>query len=220
MIVRAVLVGVAFAASLASSAAQRAVPVDSEPRHRVVYADARAKVIDAVLPPGDATLFHTHARDNVPVAIEGGRIRTEIAGGATAETDVKTGAVSFARGGYTHRIANVGPGTVHFVDVELLSPDARPAGDTEAPNAPGLAIEFENERVRVYRVRLDPGAATGLHTHATAAVWVSVTGGRVSAGAVTRDLAPGSYGWATAGVPHAIRNEGTSPVELVEIDWR
>jgi quercetin dioxygenase-like cupin family protein len=221
MIARAVLGGCAVAATLLPApGAQRAVPVDSEPRHHVVYVDARAKVIDAVLPAGDVTMFHTHARDNVPVAVEGGRIRTDVVGGTTTESEVKTGAVSFAAGGYTHRIANIGPGRMRFIDVELLTPADAPTGDAEALRVPGLDLELENARVRIYRARLEPGASIGPHTHATAAVWVSVGGGRAAIGRVTHDLAPGAYGWAAAGAPHAIRNTGTSPVELVEIDWR
>ena len=34
---------------------------------------------------------------------------------------VKTGQVSFAAGGYTHIVRNVGPTPLHFIDVELLT---------------------------------------------------------------------------------------------------
>ena len=57
---------------LAVSASRESVPVEREPMHRVVFENALVRVIDAAVPAGAATLYHTHARDNVPVTVAGG----------------------------------------------------------------------------------------------------------------------------------------------------
>ena len=114
--------------------AQTIVPVEQEPVHTVVFENALVRVIDAALPVGHATLYHTHSRDNVPVAVAGGRVATIVLGREAVESTVKTGQVSFAAGGYTHIVRNVGPTPLHFIDVELLTsaPAAAPAPATTA----------------------------------------------------------------------------------------
>lgn len=52
------------AACLLLAALQTGVPVTEEPRHRVVFTNGYVRVIDASLPVGDVTLFHTHDLDN------------------------------------------------------------------------------------------------------------------------------------------------------------
>ena len=59
---------------------QSAVPVLNEPRHHVKFENKYVRVIDASVPIGDATLFHTHSIDNVPIAISGGKLKTQLAG--------------------------------------------------------------------------------------------------------------------------------------------
>ncbi|HEX5631697.1 MAG TPA: hypothetical protein VFX50_00645, partial [Gemmatimonadales bacterium] len=137
-------------------AAQLAVPVGEEPMHRVVFANDRVRVIDAVLPPGSVTLYHVHDRDNLPIAVAPGRVSVQPLGGAVAESDVALGEVSFAAGGYTHRVGNPGTAEVRFIDVELLGgASAMPSRRAATPPAHELVIE--NGRVRVYRVVLVPG---------------------------------------------------------------
>ena len=56
------------------------IPVIDEPRHRVVYEDARVRVLDVRVPPGDVTLEHGHDRDlaTVYLAPSSSRIRNAV----------------------------------------------------------------------------------------------------------------------------------------------
>src|SRR6187200_1973009 len=98
------------------------VPVEREPRHHVVFENAAVRVIDARLPAGDTTLYHTHTADNVPVVIRGGSMTIQPLGGARQSASPRTGDASFARGGYTHQIVNVGREALQFLDVEVHAP--------------------------------------------------------------------------------------------------
>lgn len=42
----------------------------------------------------------------------------------------------------------------------------------------GTALWFENERIRVWELRLEPGDRAPFHTHATAYFWTCVSAGR------------------------------------------
>ena len=54
---------------LLPSVVQSPVPVSSEPRHHLKFENAYVRVFDVMVPPGDQTLFHTHANDYLFVSI-------------------------------------------------------------------------------------------------------------------------------------------------------
>jgi quercetin dioxygenase-like cupin family protein len=204
---------------------QSAVPVLKEPRHIVKFENKYVRVIDASVPVGDATLYHTHGIDNVPVAVSGGQLKTQLAGKEATFSTVATGAVSYARATYTHQITNVGNTHVRFIDAEILQ---SPGGASKTPlleNVTGTTLEIDNERVRVYRVILEPGQSTGLHRHKLARLSVIVSKGKVAMESPkqkiqTVDFNPGDYRWQTGEITHAIKNIGTSRFEMIDIEWK
>ncbi|MBA2645171.1 MAG: hypothetical protein H0U81_00090 [Pyrinomonadaceae bacterium] len=210
---------------LIPQAAQKSVPVGEEPRHRVVFSNKYVRVIDAEVRAGDTTLFHTHTEDNVPVAISGGRMRTEVMGGKVSESSVETGGVWFARGTYTHKISNTGRTTLRFIDAEILASPGTASSDAPLDKVPGLKLEIENERVRIYRVKLAPGQKTGMHSHALAGLDVAITRGKVAVVSGDRqqkaaEVKPGEFSWRAGAGDHSIENVGQSIYEAVEIEWK
>ena len=205
---------------------QAAVPVLKEPRHIVKFANKYVRVIDASIPVGDATLYHTHSIDNVPVAVSGGQLKTQLIGKEATFSTVATGTVSYARETYTHQITNVGNTHVRFIDAEVL---ASPGNGTNIPppleHVTGTTLEIDNERVRVYRVILEPGQSTGIHTHKLSRLSVIVSKGKVAIESPkqkirTVDFNPGNYRWQDGETTHAIKNIGTSRFEMVDIEWK
>ena len=204
---------------------QAPVPVLKEPRHKVKFENQYVRVIDAVLPPGDATLFHTHGIDNIPVAVSGGKLKTEVIGQAGAiHSSVETGAVSFAKAAYSHRIANVGESTVRFIDAEILSsPGEADPGPLE--NVKGYELVLDHERARIYRVVIEPGQMTGRRRRALSGLTVAVSGGKIaveSQGEKARieESRTGDYQWVTGKRTYTIRNVGKTRYEAVEIEWK
>ena len=216
----------ALAALLSTPVALRAqtiVPVEQEPVHKVVFENDLVRVIDAALPVGHATLHHTHARDNVPVAVAGGRVATVRIGGEPVESAVTVGQVSFAAGGYTHVVRNVGTTPLHFIDVELrtsapaVAAVPRPA---PPPSLAGHALELANARVRVHRVVVGPGRRLEAHRHAGPLLEVIAGGDVVAHGAASPSSArSGQYRWHGDGAVDAVLNTGRVSYEVVEIEW-
>jgi quercetin dioxygenase-like cupin family protein len=71
---------------------------------------------------------------------------------------------------------------------------------------PEHSVEVDNERVLIYRIRLDPGDSIPVHTHRRG--WVSVT---------IRGPQPGVGAWHEAGEANPVV-AGTYPLEVVEIE--
>ncbi len=202
--------------------AQTIVPVEQEPAHKVVFENALVRVIDAALPVGHATLYHTHSRDNLPVAVAGGRVATTVLGRASVESGVKTGQVSFAAGGYTHDVRNVGPTPLHFIDVELLT--SAPAAASSSPAASlrlwAMSWSSATRASLVHRVIVAPGRRLEAHKHAGAVLEVLVGGDAVAHGAGTAaPVAAGAFEWHSEGAVDAVRNAGRVPYEVIEVEW-
>ena len=178
--------------------AGNSVPVDQEPQHKVVFKNDFVRVLDATLPPGYVTLNHRHDVDNVSVTMSNGR------DGEAALRNI--GRASFAKGGYSHSVTNMGPGVMRFIVVELIKAD-RP--NVSATILPKHTLETENDRVRIYRVKLNPGESLESHQHAAGFVEVTVTGSRE----------PGASAWHATGESATLR-AGEQPLELVELELK
>jgi quercetin dioxygenase-like cupin family protein len=212
--------------AVASLPRQTAVPVSKEPRHHVKFENEKVRVIEAIIPPGDTTLFHTHSRDNVPVAISGGKLKIELLGRAPTFSTSETGAVSFAKATYTHRITNVGETTLHFMDAEIVASSGRSKDVPPLDMAHGMSPVMDNEQVRVSRLKLAPGESTGIHSHHLPRLMVVIVGGKVAnepgqgGTPVVEELKTGDFRWYEGREKHSLENAGKSRVELVNIEWK
>jgi len=187
-----------FAGSLLLAQAPQAVPVDQEPQHKVVLKNDFVRIIDATLPPGYVTLNHTHAVDNVSVTVANGRE------GEAGQRGL--GRAGFSKGGYSHSVTNSGAAIMRYIVIEPFKSD-KPG--VEAATLPHHALERENERVRIYRVKLATGESLESHTHATGRVQVSVAG----------PDGAGKWAWIGGGENRPVRVSAEGPaVEFVEVE--
>ncbi len=142
------------------------MPIEQEPRHRLVFVNEFVRIIDAMLPPLYVSQNHTHTLDNVSVTI--------LPGLDGAQGQARVGFAGFSRGGYSHIITNPNTAPMRFIAVELRAPDGSGAGE-EMPQ-PNHTTVLSNTRVRVSRVRLDAGQGIAEHTHQAGYVSVVVRG--------------------------------------------
>jgi len=176
-----------------------AVPVDKEPNHHLVFVNDFVRVVDARLPPGYKSLSHTHGQDNVAITISPGR--------GDAESLARIGRAGFSKGGYSHTVTNSGSIELRFIDVEILKGDK--SGAAPFPGVPGHELESENDRVRIYRIKLVPGESLPLHRHTGGWLAVTVAGGD----------GPGSYRWHEGGTDSPLKANQTA-LEIVELEPR
>jgi quercetin dioxygenase-like cupin family protein len=177
-----------------------AIPVEQEPRHRLVFVNDFVRIIDAVLPPLYVSQNHTHAFDNVAVTI--------VSGLAGSQGQARVGFAGFSRGGYSHVITNPNTSPMRFIDVELRAGDRPlpPAGDfTDQPNH---VMVLNNARVKIARVKLEAGRTLPDHQHAAGYVSVVVRGTE----------GPGTWRWHGAGEAATTLDAGKQPLEVVEVE--
>ena len=181
----------------AQAPAPATVPVDQEPKHKVVFKNDFIRVLDATLPAGYVTLNHAHAVDNISVTMSNGRE------GEAALRGI--GRAGFSKGGYAHTVTNSGPGVMRYIVVEPLKADRANAVAAVFPNH---TVETENERVRIYRVKVAAGESIETHAHAAGRLEVTVTG----------PSGPGASLWVAGGENHQLKAGAGAALEIVEIE--
>ena len=199
------------------------IPVGKEPHHRVVYEDARLRVLDVNIPPGVATLDHSHDHDLVTVSIGQAdtRIRTpgEDWGAVRPRRPLgDTSAVEYAGKQGVHTIQNVGPDPYRLLAVE----NVKQSGWKVPPAAPGPGVKVvaEARAFRASSVRLKAGE-TVRRAYAVPSVVVLISGNAlVSAqGREPRRLDQASR-WTVVGTTGAVTvaQQGSGEARLVEIE--
>ncbi len=201
--------------------AQETVPVDHEAKHHLVFENAHTRVFDVVVPPGDSTLYHVHAHDYVYVTLGAAKLDAQPLGGAITALPLADGEVRYTKGPITHRVINRATTPFHNLTIEVLEPTGVPL----APRAAGVGDSvLENDRVRVTRFVLEPGATLVRAARRGASLTVAVNSGRldIRSGDIVAATAvkPGWFRWMDPGRGDAIVNDGRTKVELVGIEWK
>lgn len=204
------------------ASAQSPVAVSDEPRHHLKFENQYTKVFDVVVPPGDATLFHTHSNDYVFISIGAADLNAQVMGADAAPLPLKDGETRFTKAPIIHRIENKGAAPFRNITIEILRSSGAPDSIEEIA---GHTVVIDNERVRVERLILEPGQTTGLHKHTLPGLGVAVSGGNVvieSPGqkAQTVELKAGDFRWRDGATTHSIKNIGKSRFEAIDVEWK
>ena len=207
-----------------SGTADSPVEISGEPRHHPKFENEFVRVLDVTVPAGDATLWHVHRNDNVVVTLGGASLRLEKIGAPTSEVQWKPGDVNFGKATYTHRAINIGTTTFHNLTIELLKSPGVAAN--QASESAARQPILENDRVRVYRVALEPGQSTPVHTHSLPGLAVSLFTSEIEVttkGKATPDrltLPAGDVRWRAGAVTHSIKNVGQTVFVGVDIELK
>jgi uncharacterized protein (DUF885 family)/quercetin dioxygenase-like cupin family protein len=129
-----------------------------------------------------------------------------------------TSTTSYSDQPLTHRITNGGDRLYRFLAIT----SAGTGDDTNADHGFQGRAELTNRWFRAYRITLAPGQSTSPHKHTSESVIIQVSDGQgLAAGSMTWELSEqGRWGWFDAGASHEIRNTGTVPLEVIEVDVR
>ena len=222
LVLLSVLTSFPFVNLQQSNSPQSPVEISGEPRHHPKFENEFVRLWDVTVPAGDTTLWHAHRNDNVVVSFGDVKLRIETLGRDPVEGPWKFGEVRFSKATYIHRAMNVGTTSFHNFTIELLK---TPGGAT-LTKVPGREPVLENERVRVFRVALDPGQSGPMHTHTvpilaialTAAELEVTTEGKAQPERVKRP--EGNVLWRSEPVTHAIKNVGKTRYEGVDIEFK
>ncbi|MBL8547501.1 MAG: hypothetical protein JNL81_13630 [Hyphomonadaceae bacterium] len=204
-----------------------APPVEHASFHQLVFANDDFAVLNNRYPPGGDSGFHTHYRDIFYVVIQsapqsGQRVGQPL----TAAPLVQVGAAGYSANGLeprVHRIVNSDEGPSQFIVVELRRP--RPRGDAASTREGPYVQIVDNERMRAWRLILEPGQSVPIISQGGNGVRVVVRGGLLTTSTPdlpdqTLFLRAGDFAVQNSGSTRALRNTGTEAIELVEIELK
>ena len=210
---------------------ERAVPIERAPYHLPVFTNEYVTVLNIYVPPQRNTGYHTHSRDSVSVNVEDADMTNQDLGKPQAEPTQRAarGRATFAgystQGPRSHKASNVGPTPFH--NVSFIFRSQKPWGFTPSSRAdvPGYVPVMDNERVRGWRLVLEPGQAVAAITQQAPGIRVVVNGGELVEGVPGQpdrgmSLKLGEFYWQDSGVTRAVRNSGTTRVEIVEFELK
>jgi quercetin dioxygenase-like cupin family protein len=221
------LVGLlAFPACAEDTGKPTVVPVKKAAFHLFTFEDENMSLENVTLPPGRSTRYHSHDQDLVFVITAGAKITNQVLGREPVELEFKQGEVRFA--GYTktpgvHQIANVEKDkTMQLLAVAIVYPD--PGRYTVSSRPAKYEVALDNDRVRAWRLKLDPGeSAPAIRQTAPGARFV-VAGGTIAEkrnGTPDQPLVLKNHDFmSTPAEERGIENIGNGPVELVEIELK
>lgn len=204
-----------------------AVPVEQASYHVPVFSNDYVIVLNVFIPSGRESGYHRHSLDLLAVLMsDTARTNQTLGGEPIARPAVARGTVTFtpyAREPLVHRVALQGESPFHNLVVEL-QPFA-PGRFMVSSRGEGYTQILDNERVRVWRLVLEPGQTAPAITQSAPGVRIVVDGGELVElvpGQPERAKAPrsGDFFWQDAGTTRVVRNIGTTRLDLVELELK
>jgi hypothetical protein len=230
------VVGASFAAlacaavlpALAQSE-EKGVPIIQAPFHVPAIKNEYGTVLIINIPPGRNSGYHIHSQDSFSVNIEAADMTNQNLGSSEVSPPnrAQVGRILFTPyykdGERTHKATNVG--NSHFHNVSFLFSSRTPHGFTPSTRPAGYEQIADNERFRAWRLALQPGQSVPAFMQGAPGMRVVVSGGELtesSPGQPDRGMKPrtGEYFWQEAGVTRAVRNSGTTPLNIVEVELK
>ena len=223
----------AFACALAGPALAQneevGVPILKAPYHLPVFTNEYVTVLKIFIPPGRNTGYHTHTDDSVSVNM----VPADMTNQNLGSSEVSRGERALrGRAAYTpyskesprtHKATNIGQTPFH--NVSFIFRNRAPGRFTPSSraNVPGYVQIMDNERVRGWRLVLEPGQSAAAMTQTAPGLRVVLDGGELVEsvpGHADRGwmLGTGEFYWQEPGVTRALRNIGTTRIEIEEFE--
>src|SRR4051812_45446641 len=198
----------------------------AEPSSKL-FENEYVNVVRALEKPHVKGKFHEHKTNRVMIYLQSGTQRFEYQNGSKPETfNWKEGEVKWSPAGGMHSPEVTTDEPFNIVEVELKKPGTGKkvtgAQDVLKVDPKHYKLEFENDQVRVIRVKVGPHESIPMHEHALNRVSVVLTDQNVrstdSQGKVeTVQHKAGEASWGTAKI-HKEKNLNDKPLEMIIVE--
>jgi hypothetical protein len=209
---------------------ERAVPILQAPYHLPVFRNEYITLLNVNVPPGKTTGYHIHTGDSVSVNIGAADMTNQDFGATTVSPPQRgePGRVTYAdyrKASKTHKAVNVGTTTFHNISFIFNSPAPWRLTPGSRDGKAGYTQVIDNERVRGWRLVLEPGQSAAPITQQSPGIRIIVQGGDIVEkvpGRPDRPMQPhtGEFFWQDALIMREVRNVGTTRIELVEFELK
>jgi hypothetical protein len=226
----AILAGLLLVSSGASLADETPVPILQAPYHLPVFRNEYVTLLDVNVPPGKTTGYHIHTGDSVSVNIGAADMTnqdwgSDKVGAPQRGTPGRASYADYRKASKTHKAVNVGTTTFHNISFIFNSPTPWHFTPGTREGKADYTQIMDNERVRGWRLVLEPGQTAGEITQGSPGIRIVVAGGDIVErvpGRPDRPMQPhtGEFFWQDAPITREVRNIGTTRIELVEFELK
>ena len=201
------------------------VPVTKAPFHLFTFQNENMSLENVAVPAGRSTTYHFHDQDLFFVITSGAKVKNQPLGKDPVDLDFKLGNVYFAY--YTktpaaHQIINVDQTQLRLLGLGIVQPEA--GRFTPSTRAAKYEVVMDNERVRAWRLKLNPGEAAPMVQQTAPGARFVIAGGSVvekRPGKPDQPLELRNHDFmALPAEEHGLENTGASPVEVVEVELK
>ena len=201
------------------------VLVHEEPRHRAVFENDKIRILDVLIQPGDTTQYHIHHTPSLFLYLTTTTTFSQVRNGPTSTGRATSGRILFENLAppheRVHRVWNVDTGSLHVLDIELMS---KITGFEQGPLAlKQLQLAIDTPWVRVYQIMLEAGSEFSLTESKYSLLLVNMDSATVelleSGRSKLRILQPGSFLEIKSRQSFALKNAGknTTHFALLEL---
>ncbi len=198
-------------------------------QNNVVLENEHVKVLKVTSAPGTRTRMHDHKMNRVMIYLQPGSQEFEFQDGKRSSIKWKAGEPLWSPAAGMHIAVNKSPAPVTIVEIELKNKGtAVKAGanalDPVRVDPKRYKVEFENDQVRVVRVKLPGKQSIPMHEHATFRVTTNLTAQdfRITAAdgkATEVKRGPFEAAWGTPS-KHKEENLSTEPFEAIMVELK
>lgn len=198
------------------------VPVRNEPRHKVALENQYIRLLDVRIPPGDTSLFHVHEIPSFFIPLSTTAIGSQVQGQPPTDSRFSLDSTwynGFENGPLIHRVWNNDSNILHVIDLELLS-----SKNSTLPAAIQLPfkIDFENQKLRVYKFELSTGQTLTLPLLRTPMLFIALIGGDVDVKTLTDKriigiVKAGGFQWLDGRKSVQLSNQGNAVTRSILI---
>lgn len=205
------------------------VPVQKAPFHIPVFSNEFVTLLNVTIPAGRNAPYHSHSRDLATVLVEAADTRVQVLGQAPADRPARQAGVinftAYSKSPGVHQVTNTDSKPYHIVGFEIAYPEPGRFTSSSRSSAPEYKQELDNERVRGWRLILEPGQTAAEITQTAPGARIIVRGGELTetepgqSGRAMR-LEVAGFMWQSANVTRALKNTGNTPLEIVEFELK
>lgn len=218
----------ALAGPAAAQNKEAGVPIVKAPYHLPVFTNEYVTVLKIFIPPGRNTGYHIHSQDSVSVNIVPADMTnqnlgsSEVTRGERAQRGRAAYTAYSKEGPRTHKATNIGQTPFHNISFIFRSAPGKFTPSSRAA-VPGYAQILDNERVRGWRLVLEPGQSAAAITQTSPGIRVVLDGGELIESVPGQPdrgwmIGSGEFYWQEPGVTRGLRNAGTTRIEIEEFE--
>jgi hypothetical protein len=204
-------------------------PIVKAPYHLPVFTNEFVTVLKIFIPPGRNTGYHTHVEDSVSVNMVPADMTNQNLGATevTRNERAQRGRAAYTayskEGPRTHKATNIGETPFHNVSFIFKSRETGRFKPSSRADVPGYVQIMDNERVRGWRLVLEPGQSVAAITQTAPGLRIVIDGGELVEsvpGHADRGwmLGSGEFYWQDSGVKRALRNIGKTRIDIEEFE--